>query len=178
MKLYVTRHGRTNYNDARLCNDDASVDVHITDEGTAQAKQVAKKLKDMYFDRIIVSTLPRTHQTADIINSYHQVPVEVDGRISDNRTGFEGKPVDEYFAARDAADDSWAYKAAGAESLYDVQTRVEEFLEDLKAKPYNSVLVVTHQCVIRQIVGILRGLSREATDAIDVLQGDYVDFEL
>ena len=62
------RHGRTNYNDLNLCNDDPNRDVHLTNKGIMQAEEAALALRDVVFDRMIVSPLPRTRQTAEIIN--------------------------------------------------------------------------------------------------------------
>ena len=77
MKIYFARHGRTNYNDLDLCNADPSVDVHITELGAEQAKALADKLKDLPLDRIFVSELKRTQQTAEIVNSFHDAPIEI-----------------------------------------------------------------------------------------------------
>ena len=94
MNIYVMRHGRTNYNDLGLCNDDPKADVYLVDTGHQQARAAAGQLRDVSFDRIIVSPLPRTHQTAAIVNQYHQAPVEIHPDIADMRTGCEGKSVD------------------------------------------------------------------------------------
>lgn len=90
MKITVVRHGQTNYNVAGLHNSDPSIDVHLTNNGIDEAKQVALKLKDEPFDALFVSELPRTRQTAEYINEYHKLPILVDARLNDINTGFEG----------------------------------------------------------------------------------------
>ena len=92
------RHGRTNYNDLGLCNDDPNADVHLNDVGKQQAQAAAEQLRDVRLDRIIVSPLSRTRQTAEFVNQYHGTPIEVHPDITDIRPGFDGKAVDEYFA--------------------------------------------------------------------------------
>src|SRR6185369_14402091 len=42
MKVYIARHGQTNYNEARRCNADPSVDVFLTETGIRQAKELAE----------------------------------------------------------------------------------------------------------------------------------------
>lgn len=106
------------------------------------------------------------------------MPLQIANRITDIRTAFEGKPVEEYRDARDAAGGPWQYAGDGIKSLYDVRDRVSGFLDDLKLTQYAAVLIVTHQCVLRQIVGILRGLSNEEILEVDVLQGEFVTFEV
>ena len=78
MKLYLARHGWTNYNDLRLCNADPTVDVHLTPTGVSQAEALADKLKQTALDHIIVSELKRTQQTAEIVNRFHHLEIEVD----------------------------------------------------------------------------------------------------
>jgi alpha-ribazole phosphatase len=73
--------------------------VYLTAEGVAQAEQAAEALRDRPLDRIVVSQLPRTQQTAAIITRYHQVPGEVRPEVNDIRSGCEGRPVTEYQSA-------------------------------------------------------------------------------
>jgi histidine phosphatase superfamily protein (branch 1) len=88
MKIYLARHGKTNYNDLDLCNSDPSVDVHITSEGTKQAQALANKLKTVSLDRIFVSELRRTKQTAEIVNQFHGIEIDVEPLLNDHRSGY------------------------------------------------------------------------------------------
>ena len=48
MKLYVVRHGQTNYNIAnKVCGKS---DVELTDLGKQQAKKASEQLQDVYLD--------------------------------------------------------------------------------------------------------------------------------
>ncbi len=98
MQLYLMRHGQTNYNLLELCNGDPQVDVHLTELGIQQAQHAAESLRNVELDNILISELPRTRQTAEIINQYYQVPIEVLPTLNDIRTGCEDRPVAEYFA--------------------------------------------------------------------------------
>lgn len=159
MKIYVVRHGQTNYNVLGLNNVDPTVDVHLTEAGVAEAKAVAEKLKDVTFDVFFVSELPRTQQTAELINESRNVPILVDGRLNDIDTGFEGKSVNEYHIQRNAAEDAFKFKVPGAESPEEVYRRTESFLKDLKQKNYQNVLVVTSKHNFRHFQSIIDGLD-------------------
>jgi len=181
VKLYVSRHTRTNYNDLGLCNSDPAIDVHLTELGLQQAEDLAKKLHGAEFERIIVSKLSRTTETAKIINKYLNVPIEQDNRLTDNATGFEGKSAAEYYAAVMAAPDPWAYKATdsyGGESLNEVMARVTAFLGDLSKRTENSILVVSHMSVIQIIVGLLEGLGKDEMLKVEVPHGEYRTFDI
>ena len=72
MQVYFIRHGQTNYNLLNLCNDVVDKQVSLTEIGKQQAASLANTLKDVHIDKILVSELPRTRQTADIINLNRQ----------------------------------------------------------------------------------------------------------
>ena len=155
MKLYVMRHGRTNYNDLGLCNDDPSVDVHLNAIGQQQAQLAAERLRDVRLDRIIVSPLPRTRQTAEIINQYHHAPIEVHAQIADIRSGFDGQTVEAYFTA--IAHDPLHARVNGGESLLDHKQRIVEFIHWLQTQPEENILIVAHEETLRVFVAYYEG---------------------
>lgn len=154
------RHGQTNYNRLGLCNDDPGQDVHLTPDGIRQAQAAADALRHTPLDAIVVSALPRTRQTADIVNQYHRLAVQTEPRLNDIRSGFEGRPVQDYFDAVGA--DRLCRRAPGGESLLDYRARVLPALHDLAARPWRSVLLVVHEETMRVIVADRRGLSDRA----------------
>src|SRR4051812_36107401 len=121
MKIYFARHGRTNYNDLELCNADPAVDVHITSVGEEQAKKLAERLKEVPIERIFVSELKRTQQTAAVVNEFHGVPVEIAPLLNDHRSGFEGKTFKLLMEALDGAEDRWTARFSDGESIEDMK---------------------------------------------------------
>jgi broad specificity phosphatase PhoE len=178
MKIYLTRHGRTNYNERDLCNGDPGVDVYITAEGTKQAEALADKLEHIPIDRIFVSELRRTQQTAEIINQFHRVEMEVEPLLNDHRSGYEGRSAKLLIEAMDAAENRWTARFNDGESIEDMKRRVAEFLNSLKAEPYNAVLVVTSGWVIKVAIAIIQNISNEQAWTIDAEQGSYLEFEI
>lgn len=159
MKITIVRHGQTNYNVAGLCNANPSVDVHLTDVGISEVKRSAERLKDESFDAIFVSELPRTKQTAEYINSYHGLPIQVDARLNDINTGFEGRTVKEYLRKRDASSDIYTFRYNNAESSEDVRKRAEAFINNLKKLNYTNVLIVSSEETIRHFCGVIDELD-------------------
>ena len=178
MKIYLARHGRTNYNELDLCNGDPSVDVHITAEGTKQAEALANRLKDIPIERIFVSELRRTQQTAEIVNQFHHVTVEVEPLLNDHRSGYEGKSASLLIEAMDAAENRWTAQFNDGESIEDMKQRVAEFLNNLKAESHDAVLVVTSGWVIKVAIAIIQNISNEEAWKIDAEQGSYLEFEV
>ena len=147
MKIYCVRHGETNYNRLGLCNDDPARDVHLTPTGIRQAEAVAEQLRSVPIEHIVISELPRTRETADIINRYHHAPIEAHAALNDIRSGFESRSVADYFAA--TGNDRLHLRINGGESLLDYKQRVLDFIDWLCDQPLSSVLVVAHEETLR-----------------------------
>jgi broad specificity phosphatase PhoE len=178
MNVYFARHGTTNYNDLQLCNNDPEVDVHITEVGKEQAKALAHKLEAVPFERIFVSELRRTQQTAALANEFHHVPIEVAPLLNDHRSGYEGEPFALLEEALDTAEDRWTARFNDGESIEDMKQRVATFLAELKTKPYNTVLIVTSQWIIQAAVALAKNISNEEAWELDIQQGDYLVLDI
>jgi probable phosphoglycerate mutase len=176
MKLYLMRHGQTNYNLLGLCNDDPRSDVHLTDLGRRQAMTVAERLRNAGLEHIFVSELPRTRQTAEIIRHDRAIPITVRAELNDIRSGFNGLSVAAYFAA--TGHDRLRRRVNGGESLLDYKARVLPFLEWLRQRPERVVLVVAHEETLRVIAARLRGQSDEEMEGLAFGNGELVEFEL
>lgn len=65
MKLYVTRHGRTQWNvEKRICG---IADIPLVEEGVEQAGALAQEARGKGIDRIFCPLLVRAVQTAQIV---------------------------------------------------------------------------------------------------------------
>lgn len=176
MQCFFMRHGQTNYNLQGLCNGDPARDVHLTATGISQAQKAAEQLRDQPLDIIMVSELPRTRQTAEIVNHYHQAEIQTQPSLNDIRSGFEDRPVAEYQAA--VAADRLHSKFNDGESLLEHKHRVEGFLNWLQGQSYASVLVVAHEETLRVIAGHFRQLADEDMLDLHFNNCEILSFEL
>ncbi len=175
MKIYCVRHGETNYNRLGLCNDDPARDVHLTETGIRQAEAVAEQLSSVPIELIVISGLPRTRETADIINRYHHVPVEEHAALNDIVSGFEGRPVADYYAA--TGHDRLHLRINGGESLLDYKRRVQGFVDWLHTRSESTVLVVAHEETLRVLKAWFDGLPDEAMLDMDFGNCDVLRFD-
>lgn len=175
MPLYAMRHGRTNFNDLGLCNDDPTRDVHLTATGVAQIEAAAERLRDVPLQRIIISELPRTRQSAEIINRYHQVPITAHPDINDIRSGFDGRPVTDYFAAIGA--DPLNTRPPGGESLCEHKQRIGRFLDWLQGQPEKNVLLVVHEETLRALTALLDNHDDQHMTQLHFNNGQIVVFD-
>ena len=157
MDLYCMRHGHSEYNLLGLCNDDPTRNVRLTELGRQQAQGAAEQLREVPLERIICSELPRTRETAEIVNRHHRLPVEVHAGLNDIRSGCDGHPVAEYFRA--IAADRLHTRLGDGETLLEHKQRILRFLDGLREQAGRTVLVVAHEETLRVFAAFARGLS-------------------
>jgi broad specificity phosphatase PhoE len=161
MEVIIVRHGLSQ------ANVDGTIGVNntpLTNDGWQQAEELASKLKDESLDAIFCSPLKRCRQTAEPISKLlNQIPI-VDERLREVEWGsFDGKTKEDIAAAvgMEPKDylDTYAYDFTkfGGESYINLEDRLHQLLDDLKAKPYKKVLVVTHGAPVRMLNYLLTG---------------------
>jgi probable phosphoglycerate mutase len=80
--------------------------------------------------------------------------------IDDIRSGYDGRPVEAYFAA--IGHDRLNARVGDGESLSDHKGRVLGFLRWLEQQPYACVLVIAHEETLRVMAADSWRLSDEA----------------
>ena len=176
MNIYIIRHGQTNYNILGLCNDNPDRDVYLTEEGITQAEQAAKILSVVPIELIFVSQLPRTRQTARFINAYHGMRIIECEELNDIRTGFDGKPVDEYFSA--VGHNRFNLVPKGGESLSQFKHRVNAFIDVLLVEDYGNVLIVAHEETMRVFAARFNHLSDQQMDSLSFANCEHLTFRV
>lgn len=151
MKLYVTRHGQTEWN--ALDRISGVTDILLTQEGMEQAREMAQKAKE-YGDiqRIIASPLRRAQMTAQIVGEVLGLPVQTDDRLTEWDYGsFEGQSrFIPGFAETKA--EFGCKMPDGGESVFQVVQRTYNVIDDVKRLyPDENVLLVCHGGICRVI---------------------------
>ena len=157
MRFIALRHGQSTYNLKHLCSDDPAKPVHLTELGRAQAAAAAAALQDRGLSAIYCSPLPRTVQTAGIVNETLHLPLHREPRLADIRTGFDSRPVADYIAA--IAHAPLHARVNGGESYLDHYARVAAFLDELKQAGLDKVLLVAHEETLRVFKAWAAGLE-------------------
>jgi len=162
MELILIRHGETDWN--REGKVQGLSDIELNSDGRRQARQLAVALKDVNIERIYSSPLLRARQTAQIINSYHQVPVILDAGLMEMDQGdFEGLSFRELMACEKDFLKKWiadpaAVKMPNGESFMELQTRAWKVVAGIIAEADNT-LVVSHNFTIAAILCKLKNIS-------------------
>ena len=135
MKLYILRHGETDYNDQGRFQ--GQNDISLNKRGKKQAEETRVELKEIKFDKVFVSPLKRAIETAQIVVPDYSL--EVDSRIIERSFGkLEGQK-----GIQDYEDRIEEFKI---ESILELEQRVKAFIENISNKYKNceNILVVTH----------------------------------
>ena len=159
MKLYVARHGQTQWNlENKILG---RTDLPLNDLGRLQAQALAEKAEGLELDLIISSPLLRARETAQAVSDRLGIPVTVEQRLIEQNFGvFEGQhhKVPEYLENKR----QFACRYPGGESAMDVAHRVYGFLEELKVRyPEKTVLLVCHRCICRIIRTYFEDMTNE-----------------
>ena len=192
MKLYFVRHGRTLWNlEGRF--QGASGDSPLLPDSIDILKQLGQYLKEIPFDTIYSSDLPRAVKSAEIIQSQLQAPCPLKS-IPDLREWQLGKleglkitTLNSIYPQQIKAFRSnlaqFDTKMFEAESLYSTTQRTIQFIKSLKESPAERILIVGHganlTASLRTLLGYKEAHLRKegglANASLTVLETD--DFE-
>ena len=155
MKVYIVRHGQVPHNALKQYN---TIDEDLTELGIQQAEELRDKIKNIKFDLIICSPLNRAKHTAEIIN-INNYKVIYDDRIKERSCGdLSGKPLEVT-----NREEYWNYnttiKYGTSENIKLFFDRVYNFLDELKTKDYERVLIVAHSGVSKAFNGYFNGIK-------------------
>jgi len=156
--LLFIRHGETDYNRRQVrCGGD--IDIPLTAQGEAQARQAAKDLQDASrntllkageaIDAFFVSPLQRTRQTADILHQSLGLscPMILHEGLIERRLGaWNGLTLAETQPLLDAKT-----PPPGGEAEDVFQGRIRNCLMDILRQPYHLPLLVGSKGVARMI---------------------------
>jgi alpha-ribazole phosphatase len=148
-RLYLVRHGQTDWNVERRWQGHA--DVPLNEVGLAQAEKVAGELAREGLQAIYCSDLQRARQTARMLAAHTDLPVILDARLREIHQGeWQGLLVSEIEARYGEAfqrrrNDPNNVAPPGGETVEQVRQRVVKAFEDIIARhPRERVAVVSH----------------------------------
>lgn len=155
MKVYIVRHGQVPHNAVKKycgCDED------LNEVGIKQAEELKDKIKNIEYDIIISSPLLRAKHTAEIINSNNK-NIIIDDRLHERRCGdLSDKPL----ACTDR-NEYWNYNTTiqygTSENIKEFIEKIYNFLDELRTKDYESVLVVAHSGVSKAFSCYFEGIK-------------------
>lgn len=165
MKLYLVRHGETDWNKAGRMQGRIEVDLNLF--GFKQAHLCAKRLKPIPFDMAFTSPQSRAFQTAELLVKPHDIRLEAHPALQEIHLGkWEGLTWSEVRRQHrglndDLSKDRQMAKIHGGESYEEVLKRSMDFMNRIAKLPMEHVLIVSHAGVIKMLLSHVMGLPIE-----------------
>ncbi len=166
MKLYVARHGQTEYNlEKRICG---RADAELTKRGILQAHDLAEIMVQYSVDKIISSPLTRARDTALIVGDRIGATVTFDERLMERDFGdTDGTP--EATPGFQHQFEQFGYEYPNGETLLHVVQRIYNLLDEIKYRESDqNIMIISHGGVCRVINSYFNSLSNR----------DFFDFNL
>ena len=160
MRLYMMRHGETDWNKQHLWQ--GRTDVPLNEKGRYVAELTKEGLKDVEFDLAFCSPLCRAKETAQIVLEGRDIPLVEDERIIEMSFGpYEATSMEElddrmrtFFLNPDQYD-----VPEGAESFEEVLEREGAFLDELCSKEEyqdKTILIATHGAALSGLLCLIK----------------------
>lgn len=147
MKLYIVRHGKTDWNIMGLLQ--GQTNIELNEEGINDARKLSKEINLNEIDLCISSSLERAKQTAEILTN-NKIKIIYDDMIVERGFGdYEGKKIN-----YDLIENQWNYKlndsSNNIENIEACLIRAKTFLDKIKKEyPNKTILIVSHGSLIK-----------------------------
>ena len=163
------RHGQADNNVNRILVG-RHIESHLTEYGKHQALDTAKYLGEISIDKVLVSPVVRTIETAEIVCEYLGLDYQIDERLYEIELGrlvgmnYEeiiskyGNLFLEFYTENEAA-----LTPYGVESFASIKQRIKNILDEM-AETYSdrNVLMISHLDPIKAAIAIILDLKPES----------------
>lgn len=164
MEIYLTRHGQTLWNkEGRI---QGYLDSPLTSEGIDDAKKLSNRLKDEQIDACFTSKQDRAVHTGQIImQDQDGILIKTDDLKELGVGAWQGMLYEDI--KRDYSDDFNLYISRadlykpknGGEDYRVLETRVKNFLDELKSLPHKKIVIVTHGVTHMMLLNLMEDKS-------------------
>ena len=149
MKLYLVRHGKTEYNLKGLIQ--GSIDIPLAKEGIEDNKKLKNKIDNLDVDVCISSPLIRARETAKILIG-NKCKIDINDNLKERSVGkLEATSVSNYDINK-YWDINYEKDDLEIETPKEVLNRAKLFINYLKSKYKDeSILVVSHAGIMKAL---------------------------
>lgn len=179
MKIYITRHGQTEFNkNNKVCG---LSDIDLNNNGKKQALLLKDNVikKDLKFDLIYVSPLKRAKQTVEPIEKHFNKKAIVDNRLIEFNFGEKEACNIDDSDFRKKRNDPFIHFPNG-ESMVKAASRIYSFLDELTSKKdkINTVLIVSHKTSSKLINSYFKSQTLEEFNTFKMDNCEILEYEI
>lgn len=162
-ELYLIRHCESEANTGKLIAGIS--DVAVTENGKKQLRYLGERFREIPLDAIVTSPLTRARLTAEAINAYHGLAVEVDPAFSEMNAGiYEMKLLSELPEEQQYIwiNEPYRFAAPGGETMQEVYDRAwQGVLNTVEKHRGGTVAITTHGGLLRCLFCRIQGVPLE-----------------
>jgi isoleucyl-tRNA synthetase len=149
-QYFLMRHGEAENNVENKVDSGENKEYHLTEKGKEDVLASVRQLSNKHIDLIITSPLPRTRETAALVQKALTLPdsaVMVDERIREIGFGiYSGKHYAEWKSFFANFGERFTKVPDGGENYAEVRKRLGEFLFEVERRyAKKRILIVTHE---------------------------------
>lgn len=158
-RVVFIRPGETEWN--KIGRWQGIVAVPLNMHGIAQAKRLAKFIRNINLDAIYSSDLRRAKDTATVLSEYTNVPFHYDERLRERDMGlWQGLTTNEIrdwykITYEELVADPHNFLVPKGESRAQVSKRVNECFQDVIARGGETIGIISHTTAIRTLLAEL-----------------------
>ena len=136
MKIYLVRHGETDYN--KIGRIQGRLPVPLNDNGHKQAQSIAKELKNLSATHLYSSPLTRAKQTAEYISKEIKLPIKFDELLVERHYGdWQNTMWEDVFKENPNVKKKWRrlgvkFAPPGGETVKEMIQRARRFVHKIK----------------------------------------------
>jgi alpha-ribazole phosphatase len=180
MRIFLVRHGATDWNLARRCQ--GATDLELNETGRRQAAAAAQELSGEKIAAVYSSQLKRALQTAAAVGRIHNLTAIIEESLRELDHGeIEGMTFAEIQAARPDFLREWRERPAaaaipGGERLIEVEKRAWDGLCRIVARhdPDETLAVVSHNFPILAVLCRITGTPLDQYRSFHLEPGEVV----
>jgi probable phosphoglycerate mutase len=167
--VILMRHGQAENNVNRILVG-RHIESHLTDYGRQQVEDTARYLQNVPIEKVYVSPVTRTVETAKIVSKILGISYEIDERLYEIELGkLAGMNYDDiidkygnlflkFYAGADSVLSNY-----GVESFTAVKRRIKDLMDEIIETEHDkNVLMITHLDPIKAAISVLLDLKPEA----------------
>lgn len=164
MRLFLIRHGQTEWNVARLAQGHS--DIPLDNTGEDQVRRLANAFQGRRFSHVFTSDLKRSYKTAEPLAEVTRAELVATTDLRERSFGeWEGKPYEAIRAGVLAsACPSHEFVPPGGESMVTVRERLQTWLQRLELG-HENLAIVSHGGSCSLLLALLLRAGPEASRA-------------
>ncbi len=170
MKLYIIRHGQTDWNIAKKIQ--GRQDIPLNERGRHQSDCLKKAMESRPVTAVFSSPQIRAVETAKAVSSFSDVPViPIENLMEINYGAWEGKTEEELLKEdRELYEAWWSHPAEtappGGESISQVNERCRQAWKEIKTQLAGDAAIVAHGGLLAHFMEQLLGSESIAASTV------------